>query len=104
MQNKNIYEGQSKYVNILYIIFSERTILKEVSRKNLLTEAAQIRGNLLKHKHLRKWKNTKIKARSEKQIVSVREQNIQYDNKKGIVMGKGENINTSSTHTNNNCF
>lgn len=67
-KNKDIYEGQSKYVNVPYIIFSERTILKEVSRKNLLTEAAQIGGNLLKHKHLRKWKYTKIKARSEKQI------------------------------------
>lgn len=77
-----LWWGQSAYVNVLHIIFSERTVLKEVRRKNLLTEAAQIRGILLKHKHLRKWKNTKINARSEKQIFSGREQNIPYNNKK----------------------
>lgn len=40
LKNKDIYEGQSKYVILLYIIFCERTILKEASRKNLLTDAA----------------------------------------------------------------
>ena len=56
----------SKYIcwcTVYYIKWKNHS-QRGKQEKNLLTEAAQIRGNLLKHKHLRKWKNTKIKARS----------------------------------------